>query len=175
MTVNTDITIIRCKEHHLEELRDLSISTFIDTYAHLNTAENVTLHIEAAYSRDKLLEELSHPHIAFFFFLRDKELVGYTKLCWEEVQTEQMKKESMEIERIYVNLVNQGQGIGRIMVDHSKDFALKKNKLHLWLGVWEKNPEAIGFYKKVGFNPFGHHTFTVGGDMQQDILMEMHL
>jgi ribosomal protein S18 acetylase RimI-like enzyme len=175
VAVNADITIIRCDENHLEALREISISTFIDTYAHLNTPENVALHVETAYARNKLLEELTHPHIAFFFFFRNNNLVGYTKLCWEDTQTESMEERSMEIERIYVNLPYQGLGIGRLMVDHCKAFALKNYKTHLWLGVWEKNPEAIGFYKKVGFKPFGRHTFTVGVDVQQDILMEMNL
>jgi ribosomal protein S18 acetylase RimI-like enzyme len=41
----------------------------------------------------------------------------------------------------------------------------------LWLGVWERNPRAISFYKKWGFVEEGDHTFALGGDPQRDIVM----
>jgi len=39
---------------------------------------------------------------------------------------------------------------------------------NLWLGVWERNPRAIAFYKKVGFVDRGSHEFLVGSDRQTD-------
>lgn len=41
----------------------------------------------------------------------------------------------------------------------------------VWLGVWERNPRAIAFYKKSGFVEVGDHTFPLGGDPQCDIIM----
>jgi RimJ/RimL family protein N-acetyltransferase len=42
----------------------------------------------------------------------------------------------------------------------------------LQLTVYEKNARAIAFYNKVGFTPVGSTTFTVGDDVQTDIVME---
>lgn len=39
------------------------------------------------------------------------------------------------------------------------------------LGVWERNPRAISFYKKFDFVAVGEHTFPLGGDPQRDIIM----
>jgi ribosomal protein S18 acetylase RimI-like enzyme len=45
----------------------------------------------------------------------------------------------------------------------------------IWLGVWEKNPRAINFYKKWGFKEVGTHIFHVGDDPQKDFIMELAL
>jgi ribosomal protein S18 acetylase RimI-like enzyme len=41
----------------------------------------------------------------------------------------------------------------------------------VWLGVWEANEKAIGFYRSQGFEVFGAHTFRLGGEEQRDLLM----
>ena len=45
----------------------------------------------------------------------------------------------------------------------------------LWLGVWEENPKAIQFYKKLGFVDFGEHEFDLGDERQRDIMMKLSL
>ena len=42
---------------------------------------------------------------------------------------------------------------------------------NVWLGVWEKNPRAIAFYKKFGFKEAGEHVFLLGRDPQRDIIL----
>jgi ribosomal protein S18 acetylase RimI-like enzyme len=41
----------------------------------------------------------------------------------------------------------------------------------LWLGVWERNPRAIAFYLRKGFERVGEHRFLLGSDLQLDWLM----
>jgi ribosomal protein S18 acetylase RimI-like enzyme len=41
----------------------------------------------------------------------------------------------------------------------------------LWLGVWERNPRALAFYRKWGFDVVGEHTFRLGDDPQRDLIM----
>lgn len=45
----------------------------------------------------------------------------------------------------------------------------------IWLGVWERNPEATAFYERCGFIRFGEHVFQLGGDAQTDVLMRKDL
>jgi ribosomal protein S18 acetylase RimI-like enzyme len=49
------------------------------------------------------------------------------------------------------------------------------NATHVWLGVWEKNPKAIRFYKKNGFVEFDKHIFKLGTDEQTDIMMKLQM
>ena len=39
---------------------------------------------------------------------------------------------------------------------------------HIWLGVWERNLRAIGFYEKAGFVDVGSTVYMVGPDRQVD-------
>ncbi len=41
----------------------------------------------------------------------------------------------------------------------------------VWLDVWERNPRAIAFYRKLGFAENGDHVFPLGNDPQRDIVM----
>jgi ribosomal protein S18 acetylase RimI-like enzyme len=88
-------------------------------------------------------------------------------------QTETKYLNSLEIERIYVLNNFKGIGIGTKLIYKAKEIALKHNLNFIWLGVWEKNTEAIVFYKKHGFNEFGNHVFMLGTDAQKDILMRL--
>ncbi|MBT8107877.1 MAG: hypothetical protein KJP17_06555 [Gammaproteobacteria bacterium] len=39
---------------------------------------------------------------------------------------------------------------------------------HIWLGVWERNPRAIAFYRKMKFIDVGSQFYMVGPDRQLD-------
>ena len=45
----------------------------------------------------------------------------------------------------------------------------------VWLGVWERNPRAIAFYRKCGFVEDGAAVFVVGTDPQRDVIMSLTL
>ena len=82
-----------------------------------------------------------------------------------------MPNDNLEIERIYLKKKFQGKGLGKKMIEFAKEKAIQKKKNRIWLGVWEKNPKAIGFYEKVGFEKIGTHIFKVGNDEQIDYVM----
>jgi len=45
-------------------------------------------------------------------------------------------------------------------------------KKYVWLGVWEKNVDAISFYTKMGFREVGRHSFRMGDELQYDLIMK---
>jgi hypothetical protein len=47
--------------------------------------------------------------------------------------------------------------------------------IFIGLGVWEKNPRAINFYKKNGFIEFDKHIFMLGEDEQIDCMMKLEI
>ena len=51
--------------------------------------------------------------------------------------------------------------------------AAQANCDHVWLGVWERNPKAIAFYRKFGFEVIGEHRFVLGRDPQRDLVMAL--
>ena len=86
-----------------------------------------------------------------------------------------MQDDDLEIERIYLIKKFQGKGFGKKMIEFAKEIAIQKKKNRIWLGVWEKNPKAIGFYQKMGFEKIGTHIFKVGEDEQLDYVMKLEV
>ena len=51
------------------------------------------------------------------------------------------------------------------------EIAMERKKKKIWLGVWEKNENAIAFYNKKGFVQTGAHSFYMGDEEQVDLIM----
>lgn len=49
--------------------------------------------------------------------------------------------------------------------------ALERNKKKIWLGVWEKNENALAFYKSRGFVQTRTHSFYMGEEEPIDFIM----
>ncbi len=159
----------------LHELQAISRQTFVDTFAKDNTEENMQLYLEEGLSLTKLSEELHEPNTSFYFARLDQLVVGYLKLNFGNSQTELSVEQAIEIERIYVLNAHQGKGIGQRLFEKVIEMAKAKNATYIWLGVWEKNHRAMGFYQKNGFVAFDKHIFRLGHDEQTDVLMKRML
>jgi diamine N-acetyltransferase len=157
-------------------LRKLSIDTFVDTYAVYNTPENMQLHLQQHFSKEKILAEM-HDKTNYFFAAFDNDKpAGYVKLRTGKENPEELTgRKHIELERIYAVKACQGMGVGYRMIQYCLDFASVKGYEVLWLGVWNQNIKAFEFYKKCGFEIFGEHVFMLGTDEQTDWLMKKEL
>lgn len=82
-----------------------------------------------------------------------------------------MGDELLEIERIYIRNKFQKHGLGKCLLNKAMELALEYKKTKIWLGVWEKNENAIAFYRKKGFVQTGSHSFYMGDEEQVDFIM----
>lgn len=80
-------------------------------------------------------------------------------------------EDSLEIERIYIRAKFQKLGLGKYLINKAIEIAVEQEKNKIWLGVWEKNENAIAFYKKLGFVQAGSHSFHMGDEEQIDFIM----
>lgn len=162
--------LIHCTLADLPALQTISRDTFTATFGAQNTAADLAAFLDTAYSTSQLTQELANPHSLFFLLTQDDAVVGYFKLNTGPAQTEAMGPNSLEIERIYLRSAFQHQGLGKRLFQVALDQAHRLQKTKLWLGVWERNFNAQGFYQRLGFHQVGAHTFTVGSDPQTDLL-----
>ncbi len=157
--------------NEVEGLQKISRLTFYETFAAVNTEENMLRYLEKDLSLERLSEELSNPNSEFYLAYLENEVIGYLKINCESAQTEQKTANSIEIERIYVQKEFLGKNIGQLLLEHAFQIAKEKGNENVWLGVWEENKRAIRFYQKFGFEEFDEHIFMLGEDAQTDILM----
>ena len=161
--------------NEVEALQAISRLTFYETFAEVNTEENMSSYLENDLSLERLSAELNNPNSEFFFASLDNEVIGYLKINCDSAQTEQKTANSIEIERIYVTKEFLGKNIGQLLLEHAFQIAREKGNEIVWLGVWEENKRAIRFYQKNGFEEFDKHIFMLGEDAQKDILMRKKL
>lgn len=160
---------------NINELQKIGRLTFFETFAALNTEENMRKYLEENFSLEKLTEELKNKDSEFYFAMLDNNVIGYLKLNHGQSQTELQEDLSLEIERIYVDKAFHGKSVGQVLYEKAMEVARNANVNYVWLGVWEENARAINFYKKNGFVEFDKHAFTLGNDEQTDILMKKQL
>ncbi|MBW7475709.1 GNAT family N-acetyltransferase [Paenibacillus oenotherae] len=165
------VKIKKCSVEDLQLLQEISIETFNDTFKDQNSPENMKAYLERAFNANQLEQDLSNVSSEFYFIYFNDELAGYLKVNRNDAQSETMGDESLEIERIYVRYKFQGKGIGKYLLNKAVEIATRHNKKRVWLGVWEKNENAIAFYKKMDFVQTGNHSFYMGDDEQVDFIM----
>jgi diamine N-acetyltransferase len=167
MTIN----IKKCTLEDLHILQEISYETFNETFKHQNSLENMNAYLKKAFNLKQLEKELSNISSQFFFVYFNNEVAGYVKVNTNDAQSEEMGDESLEIERIYIKNKFQKQGLGKYLINKAIEIAVERNKKKIWLGVWEKNEKAIGFYRKIGFVQTGVHPFYMGNEEQTDFIM----
>lgn len=146
-----DIEIKKLKLADISELQVIGRQTFFETFADHNTADDMQKYLDYNLSADKLKNELTNVNSEFYFALLDNKVIGYLKINHGQAQTELKDIKSLEIERIYILKDFHGKKVGQVLYDKAMDITKQTNAEYIWLGVWEKNPRAINFYKKNGF------------------------
>lgn len=171
----TPITIHRVATDDTDRLQQIGRQTFYETFAAVNSPENMARYLEESFAAEKLAAELQNPNTAFYFALHAEKVIGYLKLNEDRAQTEIQEGRALEIERIYVAQAFHGRQVGQLLFEQALKVARQNTSDYIWLGVWEENRRAVAFYKKNGFIPFGTHIFTLGTAQQTDLMMKLEL
>jgi ribosomal protein S18 acetylase RimI-like enzyme len=159
----------------LQIIQEISKQTFIETFAEVNTPENMQNYLLENFNTEKVASEINNPESEFYLALLDNETIGYLKLNSGKAQTEIYKEQTLEIHRIYVLKAFLGKKIGQLLLDEAVKIAKQAGVESIWLGVWEENQRALLFYSKNGFVEFDKHIFTLGNDIQTDLLMKLKM
>jgi ribosomal protein S18 acetylase RimI-like enzyme len=168
-------TIRQCSPRDAPILVDLGRTTFWAAYGDLMDHDQLDSYINRAFTLDRIEDELKDPHSTFFLAEINGSPIGYAKLRAESQPDFLIHANPVELERIYAEPNYIGRGIGRILMKSVLEKARSDQRGSIWLGVWQHNARAIRFYEKWGFKRVGEQTFTVGTDVQRDVVFELAL
>jgi GNAT superfamily N-acetyltransferase len=169
------IAIKKVTIEDLKTLQFISEKTFTETFAAVNTPENLANYIEQSFNSEQLSMEINNQNSQFYLAFSATEAVGYLKINFGDAQTETLTKNAIEIHRIYVLQAFHGKKVGQLFLDKVIAVAQQMAVDSIWLGVWEENHRALQFYTKNGFVAFDKHIFTLGDDVQTDLLMQLKI
>ena len=152
-------------------LAALAEQTFRDTFAESNSAEDMDLHCRASYGEHVQAAEIANPGMATLLCEDAGERIAFAQLRWGAAPDCVVAESPGEILRLYVRRDWHGKGIAQSLMRACLEAMKARGSDLVWLGVWERNPRAIAFYRKFEFTEVGDHVFPVGSDPQRDIVM----
>lgn len=156
-------------------LAQLAATTFHQAFDGSSKQENVDGYVNAAFTPQTLLAELTDPKSTYVVVEMDGQAIGYLKLYQGEVPECVSDPQAIELSRLYLRQEFLAQKIGATLMQRALEEGRQKGCQTIFLGVWERNERAKAFYHQWGFQKVGDHIFQMGDDAQTDWWMERKL
>lgn len=156
-------------------LAELGARTFSETFAASNKPEDMAAYLASSFGHARQAAELADPRSVFLIAEVGGAAVGYAQLRSGGAPDAVAGDEPIELVRLYVSQEWLGRRVSEALMRACLDEARRRGGRTLWLGVWERNDRARAFYRKWEFRDVGEHAFQLGGDRQNDILMQRPL
>ena len=168
----TALTIRRGVPDDAAAIAHFAARIFHDTFAADNRPEDMAAYMVIAFGPEQQRRELTDPRHTYLLAEQRGELAGYALVRAEGETPECVApRPAVEVVRFYVDRAWHGRGLaGRLMAACEAE-ARNRGARAMWLGVWDRNHRAIGFYAKSGFRDVGSHEFVLGTDRQTDRVM----
>ena len=157
-------------------LSELGAATFRETFEGENAPADMERYLTDAFTPERQAAEIED-HAGLVLVAErqglrgDPEMVGYAHIVSGPPPPAVRGPAPMELKRLYVARAWHGHGVAQALMDAALDAARARGAQTLWLGVWERNPRAVAFYRKYGFTRVGEHAFVLGADRQTDWLL----
>ena len=149
-------------------LAALAERTFRETYAAYNTPDDMDRYVAEHFGAARQETELRDPRGVTLVAEVDGRAAGYAQLGRGDTPACVTGAAPLEVVRFYVDRPWHGRGVAQTLMAAAVEAARTGGARTLWLGVWERNPRAIAFYRKCGFGDVGAQTFVLGTDHQRD-------
>jgi diamine N-acetyltransferase len=152
-------------------LAGFGAATFRSTYAADAPTRALDAFVGRLFGDGVQAAELADPARRFLMAELGGDLVGYLLLHDTTAPPGVPGDRPLLIDRFYVDVAVQGQGIGRALLDRAVRHARSRDYDPLWLSVWEQNHRAAAIYRRWGFVDVGEVGFDLAGVPQTDRLM----
>ena len=154
-------------------LAALGRCTFVETFGHLYTAENLAAFLEN-HGEEKWRSELEDPAFAVRLAEADGEPVAYAKLGPPSLPFEPQGR-PIELRQFYVLKPWHGGGIAGALMDWVLAKAKSRGADELYLSVFTDNHRARRFYERYGFTFVQTYAFMVGNHADEDHILRLDL
>ena len=165
-----DIVIRRATADDVAALVELGTATFVETFAHLYSPEDLQAFLAESHSVEAYAKVLADPDYALWLAERDGVAIGYAQAGRCGLPHADVQPGDGELKRLYVRSGTQGGGTGRALMDAAMDWLLRDGPRPLWISVWSENLGAQRFYARYGFEFAGEYEFIVGAQRDREFM-----
>ena len=163
-----EISIRRGTVADARMLAAFAAHTFADAFGADNDPQDLHDHLSAAFGERQQGAELRDPDVVTLIAERGDTPLGFAQVRRNPPPEGIVATDSVELQRFYVERSAHGSGLAQRLMAAAWASARELGARRIWLGVWERNPRAIAFYRKAGFVDVGFKHFDVGSDRQTD-------
>ncbi|MFT4178654.1 MAG: GNAT family N-acetyltransferase [Thermomonas sp.] len=151
-------------------LADVGTATFIETFGHLYSPEDLQCFLDESHSIEAYAKALANPDYALWIAEADGRAVGYAQAGRCGLPHEDVRPEDGELKRLYLRRDAQNGGTGRALMDAAMAWLLRDGPRTLWISVWSENFGAQRFYARYGFAFAGEYEFPVGKQRDREFM-----
>lgn len=146
-----EVLLSKALVNELAELQVLCMKIYATYFANHWEGPGLELYLKEQFGADRLNKDLKDKTIDYYFVKYGDETVGFLKINKEAEFGGFEKETTCELEKMYVDPDYKGMGIGKIALQKVMDILLQQKKQIFFLGVLDRNENAILFYEKLGF------------------------
>jgi diamine N-acetyltransferase len=155
----------------LSALAELGRATFVETFGHLYTPDDLQSFLTGVYSEKSVAAELNNPNLHFQILTQEEEIIGYAKIGPVHVPTENPAPGAMELWQLYVSQEFIGQGLGKKLMAWAEEQFSARKATEIYVSVFSENERAIRFYESHGYRKVGEYGFPVGEQIDLEWIM----
>lgn len=149
-------------------LAALAAQAFSDTYRGLDDPQEIADYVAENFNLPTLSAVIGDPAATTLLVEVGAELAGYAVVARTEPPACVTGPAPIELARFYLaeRFIGRGYGAQLMLAVHRE--AQRQGTQTLWLGVYDRNVRAVGFYERSGFTKCGGKEFLFGGRIYID-------
>jgi ribosomal protein S18 acetylase RimI-like enzyme len=165
-----DISFRTAGEADIPLIQDLSSRIWREHYPGIITHDQIDYMLGTMYAANTIRDDVLNKGYRYVLVMRENEAVGYIAYRFEDPDRAVM------ISKLYLLPSLHGKGIGRQMLQHVKDNAVRRDAKRISLFVNRNNSKAIVAYERFGFKTAEAVVTDIGsGFVMDDFRMVLEL
>lgn len=157
--------LVKLKSEDISTVQQLSREIWEEHYLPIIGQQQIDYMLDLFYATEKIQKELEEGVYWEILYL-ENEAIGYL-VC-------EVEEENIQLSKLYLKSKVRGKGLGKFLIDRSKEIAKENNKNSIRLNVNKNNTQSIAFYERVGFLKVEEGVFDIGnGYFMDDFIYEM--
>jgi ribosomal protein S18 acetylase RimI-like enzyme len=165
--------IRRATTEDARALSRLGTDTFVETFGHLYSNQNLQAFLEAGRAEAVYARLLDDPHAFVALALADDgEPQGYVVAGSCKLPVPDVEPRAGEVRELYLLARHQGNGLGTRLLAAALEWLAEQSRAPLYVGVWSENVGAQRLYARYGFEKIGEYDFPVGAQLDREFILK---
>jgi diamine N-acetyltransferase len=171
MTEKPSYTYRTATETDIPGLAKLGLELFIETWAHLYSAEDLNDFLATVHTPHAVQADMETGRQYWIAQLGD-EWVGYCKAGPVGVPVDTAGRRAAELKQLYIQRAHHGHGVADRLMGFFLDWAAERQIQDAYISCWSENFRALAFYRRYGFEECGRYLYKVGKQLDDERILK---